>query len=289
MSDSQKRVAWAFVFGIVLVSGAFVMSNKSNAAKNAALAIAPNIERNYIDVADADGNKVPDWQDSLFGKDDVITISTTTATYTKPTTVTGKFAINFFENVINSKLFGVFGDSKEEVVQKSTENLLKEGQDELFAATDITSIDNTDQATLRSYGNQVASILLSQKTEGEDELAILSDALRYDDMEKLKELEPIVSAYGEMVTNMTSVSVPETYVTAHLDLLNALNAVYEDVRAMQNADTDPMYTFLRMKRYEDDVLGLSNALSVLFDTLYLQDKVRWSEGEATLRLVTFTQ
>lgn len=285
MSSSQKRVALAFLFGIVLIIGAFMLGENQKTQTGAALAIVPIATREHIAVADEDQNNVPDWQDSLFTEDEVITLSTTTASYTPPTTVTGKFGVSFFERIMNAKLFGAFGDSNEEIVQKSTDTLMKEAQDELFILADLTQSEKTDTASLKAYGNQVASILTAHPKTGRDEMTILSEALKRSDDNVLQELIPITAAYGEMVTDLSAVAVPKTYTQEHLDVLNSVNAVYEDIRAMQNLEEDPLYTLLRTKRYEDDVQGLANAISILFNTLYLNDNVRWNEGESATRLV----
>jgi len=102
-------------------------------------------------------------------------------------------------------------------------------------------------------------------------------------------LDPIALAYTTMVKEMLEAPVPEPYVQEHLNLLNALNAVREDVRGMQKVDEDALYTLLRMKRYEDDVLGLSNALTALFNALYFKDSITWGDGEPVSQLMTFTE
>jgi outer membrane receptor for Fe3+-dicitrate len=138
------------------------------------------------------------------------------------------------------------------------------------------------------YGNQVATILTSHKTQGESEALILQDALRYNKPEKLEELKPIAEAYTQMVQDILETSVPSSYAQKHLDLANALNAVREDVNGMMKVNDDALYTFVRMKRYQDDVLGLSNAILNIFNTLYFTDNVRFNSGDATLKLMTFT-
>ena len=71
------------------------------------------------------------------------------------------------------------------------------------------------------------------------------------------------------------------------NLANALNAIREDINGMQKVDEDALYTFVRVKRYQDDVLGLSNAITQLFNTLYFTDGVRFNSDDATLKLMQF--
>jgi hypothetical protein len=288
MVDSHKRIAGAFLIGGILVVGSFVIASEKKAAqKNAALAAVATIERNHIQITDENEDGVPDWQDSL-QKNEPIVVSEATSTYEAPTTVTGKFALSFFEDFMRSKNYGAFGDTQEELIAKATAALSKQAADELFTKDDLIVTPKTDSATLKAYGNYIASIPLSQKSGTESEAIILQDALRYDDPARLKDLEPIALAYTNMVKLMLETPVPVIYVNEHLDLLNAYNALREDVKGMQKLEEDPMYTFLRLKRYEDDVAGLANAVTNIFNKLYLESEIRWNDGEPVTLLMQFT-
>lgn len=284
----QKRIALAFLAGAVIVAGAFIVSRQSSTAHSQGEIGVTTIEHKNIKITDSNEDGVPDWQDAL-QKTEPLTLPQASSTYEAPTTVTGKFAVNFFEDYVRSKTYGDFGDTKEELIAKSTQALAAQAQDEFFTEKDISIFNSSDEETLHAYGNHVASIILAHPNSGDSEAIILQDVIRYDTPERLAELEPIALAYTIMIKELLQAPVPENHVKKHLDLVNALNAVKEDTRAMQKMNEDPMYTLLRLKRYEDDVLGMSNALSNLFSTLYLEDNVRWSEGEPVLKLITFTQ
>jgi hypothetical protein len=161
--------------------------------------------------------------------------------------------------------------------------------DELFTEKDITQFETDDSEVLKAYGNQIANSITSHSANGDSEIFILQEYLRYNNPEKLKELDPIALSYTTMVKDLLSVEVPTTYTKQHLDLLNALNAVREDVRGMQKIEEDAMYALLRTKRYEDDVMGMGNAVKNLFNTLYLKEGIRWQQGEPVLKLMEFPE
>lgn len=289
MLDSQKRIAGAFLVGAVLVAGAFYISRRSDAINSqSGIQAITTEERQYIPITDTDEDGVPDWQDSLLSTGD-ITIPTGTSTYEKPTTLTGSFGVDFFKDYMLAKTYGAFGDTPEELAANASQKLAKKAIDELFTEKDITTFPLNDAQTLHDYGNHVASILLAHPNDGDSEAIILQDYMNYRKPERLADLDPIELAYISMVKDMLEAPVPQQYTKQHLDLTNALNAIREDVRAMRNVDEDALYTLLRMKRYEDDVLGLSNALKNLFNTLYLQDNIRWTQGEDVSKLFTFTE
>ena len=285
MLTPQKRIGLAIVLGIVLVAGAYV-EGSSKTSKQTGTLVAQQVERAYVQPEDANGNGVPDWQDSLLEKA-VIEMPSASSTYQKPTTVTGTFGIKFFQDYIRSKMYGAFGASKEELVAKLTQSLKEQAVDELLTEKDITRFETTDTQILHSYANQVALVLTANPAQGDSELYILQDYMRYNDPQKLQGLEPIALAYTTTVKNLLETKVPIQYTKQHLDLLNAVNAVREDVRGFQKIQTDALYSLLRLKRYHDDVLGMSNAIKNLFNALYLEGGIRFRADEPVSKLMVF--
>jgi hypothetical protein len=287
MDDSQKRIAVAFLLGAVVIAGALLMRKSDSVETTSGTIVVAPVERLYVDVVDSNQDGVPDWRDALEDSNPIL-LPKATSTYSAPDTVTGKFAVNFFENYVRSKSYGAFGESNEELTTLYANSLAKQALDELYVETDITIFPSSGTQDLQTYGTNVASIILAHPYQGDSEIVILQEVSRTNNMERLSELEPIVASYVATVKDLLEVAVPNTYTKEHLDLLNAVNAVKIDIEAMQKLETDPMYTLLRMKRYEDDVLGMSNALKNLFSRLYLQDTVRWESSDPVLKLITFT-
>ncbi len=285
MSKPLRSILVATIFGVLLVVSAYFIGTRTQVETGELT--AQKVGREFVKPEDKDGNGVPDWQDNLLGSDAIVIDENASSTYEKPTTVTGRFGVSFFEDMLRSKMYGVFGKTNEELAVTSAEKLRREAVDELFSEEDITLFETTDKEVLRAYGNQVATILVTHQNGGDSELYILQEYLRYENPEKLKELEPIALAYTTMVKDLFSMQVPTKYTKQHLDLLNTLSAVREDVRGMQKVEEDAMYSLLRTKRYEDDVLGMGNAIKNLFNALYLGDEVRWMEGEPVLKLMKF--
>ncbi len=287
--DAQKRIAVAFLVGATIVAGAFLIrGSRDSETVLGTLTTNTQAKRNYIQTYDSNNDGVPDWQDEIIQEDPIV-LPTGSSTYKEPTTVTGKFAVQFFEDYMLAKTNGAFGDTQEELIAKATERLALQAIDEIFSEKDIAIFPESDSKTLHDYGNRIAHIILAHPNTGDSESIILQDYIRYQKPERLLELDPIALAYTTIVKDLLATPVPKTYIKEHLDLTNAVNAVKEDVRAMQKVEEDPMYTLLRLKRYQDDVQGLSNALSNLFNTLYLRDTVRWDDGEEVNNLIEFGQ
>lgn len=289
MVDSRKRIAGAFLIGGALVAVAFVMGSQKGTSGQEGSVVAATIERSHINIRDTDNNGIPDWRDALKTTQPIV-LNEATSTYEKPKTVTGRFALDFLKDMFRSKMYGSFGASPEELVADATTQLAEAAEDILFTEKDITTIEAQSEETLKAYGNHVAEIALSSVGGEENEVLILQDALRYNEPDRLQGLDPIAGSYAEIVERMLQTPVPARYVKEHLDLLNTYNALLEDVLAMQKVYDDALYTFVRMKRYQDDVLGMRNAIAQLYDALYLKDNVQWQENEpaSALRAVIDT-
>ena len=55
------------------------------------------------------------------------------------------------------------------------------------------------------------------------------------------------------------IAVPEPLVDAHVELLNAFEAILTDIEAMQVAFSDPLYALARIRNYENDGRALFTA------------------------------
>jgi hypothetical protein len=283
MVDSRIRIAGAFMIGGALVVSAFLMAEQKQTQQKGEI-LAATVVRSHIQIEDENGDGIPDWRDSL-QKTEPIMLDSATSTYEKPTTITGKFAVKFLEDMFRSKMYGAFGDSHEELIAEATESLVSESKDVLFEKEDLTLIDDASPEIVRAYGNHIASIALGAKGGGENEAIILQDSLRYNDPDRLRDLDPIVASYVDLVKRMLETPVPVEYTKEHLAVLNAYNAIKEDVSAMQKVYEDALYTLIRAKRYEDDALGMKNALSQILSVISTKENITWSEGESAAQLV----
>lgn len=76
----------------------------------------------------------------------------------------------------------------------------------------------------------------------------------------LADLVVIQDGYDAMIARLLLVKVPEPLIDEHLLLLNSMQAIRDDVDGFMKAFDDPLIAFLRTKRYESDITGLSTAV-----------------------------
>ena len=287
----NPKIFGAFIIGGALVAGSYVVSNfgKTDIPQgDLAIVVSRAPERSAIAVYDKNNNGVPDWQETLLGTDPLEIEKIATSTYTPPDTLTGQFAVEFFEDTLKSKAFSVFGSSEEEILESSMNSLAEEAKDTIYFEKDISIIKDTqlNESLKRAYFNEAANIITRNSVTSRNEAAILEDALNSNNPEILLELAPIKQTYQNMRDEMLALSVPEEYVKVHLDLINVYHAIFRDIEGMELAFSDPLYTMLRMKRYEDDASGLFLALQNYYFAV-LESPVLFDDSDPAFLFVIF--
>ena len=100
----------------------------------------------------------------------------------------------------------------------------------------------------------------------------------------LQELELISSVYLNTRDQVLQIPVPDILAKEHLDLINVYNALYNDITAMTKVVSDPMLTFVRMKRYQED----TNALKLALQNIYFALKPYQKDFGVADKAVLFT-
>lgn len=282
----NPRIIIAVVVGILLIGGAFWLSETRaqptpDPRREAVTAPAP--ERDYITIADEDGDGIADWKQTVPKKPAWLTkqISTTTASTTATSSShTEAFAVRTLKEMMQSNMYGEFGGNTESIINDSNAYINELATDELYTEADISVTNDQSDATLRVYGNRIATIALNNGVEKdiENELSILHSAMQTQDAEALADLQLIEHSYENMVAAMLATPVPAGYTDVHLNLVNAYEALRVDVVAMQHVFDDPLYALVRLQRYEEDGQGLYQAISDVYLQLH-DDGVRWSEDD----------
>lgn len=269
----NPKVIGAFLIGFALVAGAYVTSTfgqprvQNTAALSAASGDAPT--RVFIPVADTDADGVEDWRDQ-FVQAPAVKISELTADdYTPPTTLTGQVGITLMEDLMRLKGGGPVASTEEQILKETVAGLtVAATSDKIYDIKDIVLQPTTTNESIRAYGNALAEILIRYNATGlPSELLILSDYLDMPTAENAAKLTKLATTYKNYRDNTLTTPVPKIFVKPHLDLINVYNALYVDIAAMADTGVDPMMTFLRLKRYEDDATGLRYALDNMYNAV----------------------
>jgi hypothetical protein len=268
------RIGGALGVGFVIILAALVVNDASSVAPEGAVVVSKAPERNYINAQDSDGDGVKDWEENLQGKV-FETIDTPTSTaytvptpeeYEPPTTFTGKFSEAFFQDYLQGKINGEDFSDPTKFVGNAVVAIEKNTQSKTHSRLELTVIQTTTD-TVRTYGNEIASIIRSHSINNENEAIILQKALAANDPEILKELEPIHAVYKNSISDALRINVPDVLADEHVAFLNACEAILTDIEAMRVAFTDPLYSLARMKSYETDAKALFSSLKSIGSSL----------------------
>jgi hypothetical protein len=268
MYGMNQKVLGAFVVGMGLVAASYTYVNFGKPRMTLPVYQQEVASvRSAIPVVDKDNNGIEDWRDSFTTAEPVV-IGEPNASYTPPNTVTGRLGINLFEDFVRSKNYGPFGRSQEEVVTDTVNDLARETEQVLYGLSDISVMETWTDTDVKNYANVMGgSILKNSKADLPSELVILRDILTDETSNREGELALIASFYKNMRDEALATPVPADFTKEHLDLINVYEALYQDVNAMQYTKNDPAVTLLRIRRYQDDVLGLELALQNMYQAL----------------------
>lgn len=269
--DSNRKILGAFVVGIALVAGAYTLANFSApgvapvapSAQTAAVA-APRVP---IEVTDTDKNGIEDWRDSFVTTEPIV-ITDTDEPYTAPDTLTGQLGISLIQSVLQNRAREGLGMTDEEMVRNLASLAEQETAVLAYGIGDITVQQQATDQDIKNYFNALALALTNNSPEGmEPELSIFYEIIQDGETEKVTQLETIASSYKAILTSTLATPVPEQFVKEHLDLINTYHAIQTDIDAMTKFQEDPLVSLLRLRRYEDDVLGMQYALENIYGRL----------------------
>ncbi len=268
----NKKVTGAFLIGFALIAGSYVVSNFGKNAEpitaNIYTATTPLAPRIFIPIVDSDQNGVEDWREDFVSETPlIIDESTSTVPYEMPTSLTDQVGIQLFQSILEAKAMGKVGPSQTEIIQKAADQLRKTVKDVIYGPNNVTTIPLSPTA-VRTYGNTMAQIILNNnQPDSENELTILDRAVKSEDPEELKKLNPLALMYKNLRDQSIATPVPEPFLKQHLDLINTYQALYKNLSDMQLVFSDPVVALMRVKRYQDDAIGLSLALQNIYNVV----------------------
>ena len=276
------RIGGALVVGIIIILGALsVQTQKDTEALTGQIIVSQEPNREYIQSTDADGDGIKDWEKSIetFKTIDTpIPNETTEEPYVAPTTLTGRFSEAFLKDYLEGKINGEDFSDPTLLVDNAIKAIDANSMSIRHNRSEILVIEDSPES-LHEYGNDIALSMKIHSINNEHEMTILQKAITANDPALLAELEPIRIVYAGMIADTLKVGVPQSLVAEHINLLNAYEAILTDIKAMQVAFTDPLYSLARVRLYEEDATALYSALESIHKQLSATE-VSYTSDEA---------
>ncbi|MBP9717154.1 MAG: hypothetical protein KBD44_00380 [Candidatus Pacebacteria bacterium] len=268
----NKKVLGATLVGVALVFGALTLNNL-RADRGPLVAVVEPVDkinttlpdRTFIPVNDTNSDGVEDWREEFVVQAPIqLAVTDPLASFTMPTAITDQVGIQVFESLLKNKANVQFTQSKEEIVDRTTDKISALAKDTLYTNESITVVP-TEPVAIRRYANMMGqSLITNNVTDSEGELEIVYTALQTNQTEDLKQLEPLAEMYKKLRDDALAAPVPERFAKDHLNLINAYHAMYRNITDFQLIFNDPLVALLRIKRYQDDATALALILNVMY-------------------------
>lgn len=276
----NPRIAAAFLVGLFLVGGSFVLSrDKTNTDNLSIVATTAETEgvptHGFIPVDDADGDGLPDWQNTF----NIATVYID-ETPAEKLTQTGALAVELATR-LNAGTSGSTG-----VMTDISSLVAKQMVDKDYTQADIKISKDNSLTAKKAYGNRVAAIAIDNAppsgTEGE--LLVLNRALLRNDPMILSGLDPTIVSYEKMLAAMLDTPVPSSLVTEHLSLINVYQALINDIKSFRLTFDDALPAMTRFRRYQADAEALYTAIVFLYQKLDAEG-IQWTEQDPASKLI----
>lgn len=144
--------------------------------------------------------------------------------------------------------------------------------------TKLNIIPDNGIQTMTNYGNDLGNILKSNRpTEVKNELEIIAQAVKSRDLEKINELDSVITTYSQISAGLSSMQIPQTFAKAHLDMTNGMKAMVIGLKETKTLFNDPIKSLSSIKLYQDGVSVFAEAMGATTSFLK-KNKIIYKQG-----------
>ncbi len=185
-------------------------------------------------------------------------------------TETDKFSRELFSTIVALNQAGEVDDASADKLTESLASQIKNSvQRKVFLASDIkTSLDNSPTA-IQTYVTAIDNINKKYPVSV-NVLDILKEFVNDGEnvnAEALIKLDPIIKQKSSSINDFKNMTVPKDLAQLHLDMINALQRVVENISDIQLFEVDPIVAMGAISKYEENSDLLQSALDKLADFL----------------------
>jgi hypothetical protein len=158
--------------------------------------------------------------------------------------------------------------SVDALASKLTEQIATRAPEKVYAPKDI-KIVSENATTLQNYSAALAKIF-PQEAPSATVPDILQSALTETgelDSAALEDLDPLIAQTKKMVSALLAQSVPQSLGPIHLDVINDLERLAENLENVALYTNDPILALSGMGQYETNTDALATDVEVLANTL----------------------
>lgn len=181
---------------------------------------------------------------------------------TENLTETDKFSREFFSTVatlnqngtMDQETMDKLGISLAEKIQNSVPR-------KVFTLTDVKIIKDDSVEAVKNYNNTLNKIHKKYQTN-RSAIDVLEEFIADENninTDVLSELNPIIEQTQNVINELKKISVPESLASLHLDFINGMERLVENLTDIQFYDTDVIVALSAMGQYEKNATLLESA------------------------------
>ncbi len=286
-----KRILW-IALAIVFLCVLFLLKNGSILQNFFSVNKKQSSELTYDSATlsdlvsrDTDGDTIPDWEEKLYGTDpnkkettpgvpDAVAIeklrpqagqSVSVNSGTENLTQTDKLSRDIFSSVAATSQDGQTIDQStiDQMGSSLAENIQSSAPRKVFTAADLTTTTD-DKKSLQKYSDAGSNLLYDKNASNYSVIDVLQKFLGDGtnvDSSALLELNPIIAKTNNVIKGLAAMSVPKSLVVLHLNILNAFEALSENLSDIQLYDTDAVVAFKGINQYQTSVANLTSSIT----------------------------
>jgi hypothetical protein len=284
------------ITAILLVGGAFLFNKYRNdkakalyvASENKSISILnTDLSSSAEEDSDSDGSK--DWEEILVGTDpknpkdkpnsskNVATADLTKRSGQEKLEPIDLISREFFARYMELRQSGTSKDKpSQEILAERTAGNIVLSQPGKYELKDIITKPENDIDSIKQYGKDITNIFQKNAVKARNEAVIAKEAFESEDFEILKEIDPSIDSYKNIINSLLKLRVPKTIETLHLDLINAMNGSLFVAKSFRNSGVNPVEGVQAVQYYpvvQRSLFDAINGIKSYFKYLGINEQV----------------
>lgn len=273
---STKNVLIILV-AIVLVGLAFVFAEYRN---KKAEVVYENVVTGQTQKEINTDNYV-DWKSILEANDISSTTKTSDQTSKDKLTSTDLLGRDFFAKYMELRQMGNINDksSQEELVGQVLESGIMLASPKEYTIADIVISYDDSTESIKKYANDAGYVFKTFSISSRNEAVITKEAIEKGNPATLRELDPIIKSYKNILNGLLKVRAPQSMSKMHIDLVNSVSSLVFIVEKFRVSDVDPLAGVQAVARYASTIQLFADAMNnIKSKLLSLNIKYTVNEG-----------
>lgn len=231
--------------------------------------------------ADQNKNGIADWEERLWGLDPSVT--STNGVSNKDIVIQNRAAakannISSSTNATDTLSYNIYatagilntsGDIDQNTLAGVVVPLVKQSVKQIakksYTTNDVLLVPSTTQ-NIEKYTKAIQNTV-ANASFGQNEIAVLSDALQNDDYSKLGTLAQSGASYQSFAKKIVEIRVPVVFARVHLDFANSVQAVGDTLVAAANIQDDAVAGATAIGEYSNESTVLNTSMENLTQTI----------------------